>query len=214
MQCDVCDCWVHQICGLFNKGRNKEETPYVCPMCLLDGAHTHHLLAHMLPCNDLPHSLLGALQWSLKCPGYETLPTSRAVQLCKNTWLGMRIWGAVTHAPRKWWCACSPDAISDPGWQRELIGVVAGCRAEAGPAEGNCGAAAGDAGGQGPAAVRPVGLPGEPRGWRPRTRPLHARPARRHPHRPGASPMNSLSACRPDSGKPSVEDAGHNRLVI
>lgn len=140
VQCDVCDCWVHQICGLFNKGRNKEETPYVCPMCLLDGAHTHHLLAHMLPCNDLPHSLLGALQWSLKCPGYETLPTSRAVQLCKNTWLGMRIWGAVTHAPRKWWCACSPDAISDPGWQRELIGVVAGCRAEAGPAEGNCGA--------------------------------------------------------------------------
>ena len=39
VQCDVCDCWVHQICGLFNKGRNKEETPYVCPMCLLDGAH-------------------------------------------------------------------------------------------------------------------------------------------------------------------------------
>ena len=38
MQCDVCECWVHQICGLFNKGRNKEETPYVCPMCLLDGA--------------------------------------------------------------------------------------------------------------------------------------------------------------------------------
>ena len=38
VQCDVCECWVHQICGLFNKGRNKEETPYVCPMCLLDGA--------------------------------------------------------------------------------------------------------------------------------------------------------------------------------
>lgn len=39
VQCDVCDCWVHQICGLFNKGRNKEETPYVCPMCLLAGKH-------------------------------------------------------------------------------------------------------------------------------------------------------------------------------
>ncbi|BDA47644.1 probable histone acetyltransferase HAC1 [Coccomyxa sp. Obi] len=37
VQCDVCDCWVHQICGLFNKGRNKEETPYICPMCLLAG---------------------------------------------------------------------------------------------------------------------------------------------------------------------------------
>lgn len=38
MQCDVCELWVHQICGLFNKGRNKEDTPYVCPSCLLEGA--------------------------------------------------------------------------------------------------------------------------------------------------------------------------------
>ena len=37
MQCDVCELWVHQICGLFNKGRNKEDTPYVCPSCLLEG---------------------------------------------------------------------------------------------------------------------------------------------------------------------------------
>lgn len=37
VQCDVCELWVHQICGLFNKGRNKEDTPYVCPSCLLDG---------------------------------------------------------------------------------------------------------------------------------------------------------------------------------
>ncbi len=39
VQCDLCERWVHQICGLFNKGRNKEETPYVCPMCLLAGKH-------------------------------------------------------------------------------------------------------------------------------------------------------------------------------
>ena len=37
VQCDVCELWVHQICGLFNKGRNKEDTPYVCPSCLLEG---------------------------------------------------------------------------------------------------------------------------------------------------------------------------------
>ncbi|KAK9824572.1 hypothetical protein WJX72_011411 [[Myrmecia] bisecta] len=40
VQCDQCECWVHQICGLFNKGRNDDEAPYVCPMCLLDGLET------------------------------------------------------------------------------------------------------------------------------------------------------------------------------
>jgi len=38
VQCDHCERWVHQICGLFNKGRNDEDMPYICPMCLLDGA--------------------------------------------------------------------------------------------------------------------------------------------------------------------------------
>lgn len=38
MQCDHCERWVHQICGLFNKGRNDDDMPYICPMCLLDGA--------------------------------------------------------------------------------------------------------------------------------------------------------------------------------
>ena len=38
VQCDNCERWVHQICGLFNKGRNDEDMPYICPMCLLDGA--------------------------------------------------------------------------------------------------------------------------------------------------------------------------------
>ena len=37
VQCDHCERWVHQICGLFNKGRNDDDMPYICPMCLLDG---------------------------------------------------------------------------------------------------------------------------------------------------------------------------------
>ena len=37
MQCDRCECWVHQICGLFNKGRNDAERGYLCPHCLLHG---------------------------------------------------------------------------------------------------------------------------------------------------------------------------------
>lgn len=38
VQCDQCERWVHQICGLFNKGRNTESTNYLCPHCLKHGA--------------------------------------------------------------------------------------------------------------------------------------------------------------------------------
>eukprot|EP00890_Picochlorum_soloecismus_P005455 jgi/Picsp_1/5910/NSC_03267-R1_histone acetyltransferase len=36
-QCDNCDSWVHQICGLFNKGRNVDSRGFLCPACLLTG---------------------------------------------------------------------------------------------------------------------------------------------------------------------------------
>ena len=34
VMCDGCEGWVHQICGLFNKGRNNANTTYLCPDCL------------------------------------------------------------------------------------------------------------------------------------------------------------------------------------
>lgn len=34
VQCDICESWVHQVCGLFNKGRNDAERGFVCPACL------------------------------------------------------------------------------------------------------------------------------------------------------------------------------------
>ena len=37
MQCDQCEGWVHQICGLFNKGRNDQNRGFLCPFCLRDG---------------------------------------------------------------------------------------------------------------------------------------------------------------------------------
>jgi hypothetical protein len=37
VQCDRCEGWVHQICGLFNKGRNDEDRGYLCPHCLMHG---------------------------------------------------------------------------------------------------------------------------------------------------------------------------------
>jgi Bromodomain/TAZ zinc finger len=37
VQCDTCEKWVHQICGLFNTRQNKEHhSEYCCPKCLLD----------------------------------------------------------------------------------------------------------------------------------------------------------------------------------
>lgn len=38
VQCDQCEGWVHQICGLFNKGRNDSNRGFLCPFCLNDGA--------------------------------------------------------------------------------------------------------------------------------------------------------------------------------
>lgn len=35
VQCDACESWVHQICGLFNKGKNDQNVHYLCPKCLM-----------------------------------------------------------------------------------------------------------------------------------------------------------------------------------
>ena len=37
VECDHCNRWVHQICGLFNKGSNNSEVTYMCPDCLCEG---------------------------------------------------------------------------------------------------------------------------------------------------------------------------------
>jgi len=37
VQCDVCERWIHQICGLFNVRQNKEHhSQFSCPLCLLE----------------------------------------------------------------------------------------------------------------------------------------------------------------------------------
>eukprot|EP00979_Chaetoceros_neogracilis_P000059 scaffold17_cov259-Chaetoceros_neogracile.AAC.11 len=38
VQCDCCDRWMHQICGLFNPRQNKHDdsVKYTCPRCLID----------------------------------------------------------------------------------------------------------------------------------------------------------------------------------
>jgi len=37
VQCDQCERWIHQICGLFNTRQNKEHhSEYCCPLCLLE----------------------------------------------------------------------------------------------------------------------------------------------------------------------------------
>ncbi len=40
VECDHCGRWVHQICGLFNKGSNNANVTYMCPDCLIHGQPT------------------------------------------------------------------------------------------------------------------------------------------------------------------------------
>jgi E1A/CREB-binding protein len=41
VQCDICERWIHQICGLFNTRQNKEHhSEYCCPKCLLEKRKT------------------------------------------------------------------------------------------------------------------------------------------------------------------------------
>jgi len=61
VQCDCCERWVHQICGLFNTRQNKEHhSEYFCPQCLLDKrkAATAVPLPRPMGAADLPRTIL------------------------------------------------------------------------------------------------------------------------------------------------------------
>eukprot|EP00884_Botryococcus_braunii_P009216 jgi/Botrbrau1/18296/Bobra.0179s0026.1 len=60
VECDCCAMWVHQICGLFNKGQNNSEVKYHCPHCLYEGLkagqrkRVEHRPQAWLEAKDLP----------------------------------------------------------------------------------------------------------------------------------------------------------------
>ena len=55
VQCDSCDSWVHQICGLFNRLLNDDNnTHYQCPQCLLKGLENNS----RTPIVSRPNSML------------------------------------------------------------------------------------------------------------------------------------------------------------
>ena len=61
VQCDSCERWVHQICGLFNTRQNKEHhSEYFCPQCLLEKRkeNTTQQLPRPLGAEDLPRTAL------------------------------------------------------------------------------------------------------------------------------------------------------------
>ena len=61
VQCDCCERWVHQICGLFNTRQNKEHhSEYFCPQCLLDKRKASQCsqLPRPLGAADLPRTIL------------------------------------------------------------------------------------------------------------------------------------------------------------
>jgi len=61
VQCDCCERWVHQICGLFNTRQNKEHhSEYCCPQCLLDKHKSKKTTQTPQPMGaaDLPRTIL------------------------------------------------------------------------------------------------------------------------------------------------------------
>jgi E1A/CREB-binding protein len=61
VQCDSCESWVHQICGLFNTRQNKEHhSQYCCPKCLLSKRKTTEITPSARPPSaaDLPRTTL------------------------------------------------------------------------------------------------------------------------------------------------------------
>lgn len=61
VQCDVCEKWIHQICGLFNTRQNKEHhSEYCCPLCLLNKRKKAEKIAPLKPpgAADLPRTKL------------------------------------------------------------------------------------------------------------------------------------------------------------
>ena len=59
VQCDTCDQWFHQICGLFNSRLSKDKK-YSCPKCLLKDRESGKVTKKpMIPCaKDLPRTKL------------------------------------------------------------------------------------------------------------------------------------------------------------
>merc|ERR1712238_29633 len=61
VQCDICERWIHQICGLFNTRQNKEHhSEYCCPLCLLDKRKKNPVTPPPRPAGaaDLPRTKL------------------------------------------------------------------------------------------------------------------------------------------------------------
>jgi E1A/CREB-binding protein len=54
--CDGCNRWVHMVCGLFNKGNNKDDTKFLCPWCLKEMQRT----GQWVPIKQRPQSMLAA----------------------------------------------------------------------------------------------------------------------------------------------------------
>jgi len=61
VECDSCERWVHQVCGLFNSRQNKEHhSEYCCPQCLLQKRKTTEITPETKPLSaaDLPRTTL------------------------------------------------------------------------------------------------------------------------------------------------------------
>ena len=85
VQCDQCEGWVHQICGLFNKGRNDQTRGFLCPFCLSDGGPSQPAPARLavwlltcllasMPCASSNDIAGGGVGWDGARTHHQALP--------------------------------------------------------------------------------------------------------------------------------------------
>ena len=80
VQCDVCEKWIHQICGLFNTRQNREHnSEYCCPMCLLEKRTKN-------PCVPPPKPPTAAELPRTKLSEYLEKHVARRIKLKKRDW--------------------------------------------------------------------------------------------------------------------------------
>eukprot|EP00879_Flechtneria_rotunda_P004691 GHRR01004955.1.p1 GENE.GHRR01004955.1~~GHRR01004955.1.p1 ORF type:complete len:1088 (+),score=359.45 GHRR01004955.1:402-3266(+) len=140
VQCDACESWVHQICGLFNKGKNDQNVHYLCPKCLMHGLQTgcrERVTVRpqaMLESKDLPQTSLSQILEQRIYTALQQEREQRATMQGKQYWevptaegLTIRVINNVTkkcEVKQKYYDAFKSDGFPEAFLYRQRVIVL------------------------------------------------------------------------------------------